>query len=129
MGLIEQAKNDWKNITSDRNGFGVELTFFAPAGETATVTGLHTKHNTQFNDDGSRVNSPNVHVSVSEQLLIEQYYPVRNAAGKVEMKNHLVEARDSNGTLIKYTVDQAWPDQTVGVIVLILGNYKSAQSS
>lgn len=129
MGLIEQAKKDWKQITSNTNDFGVEIQFDAPSGETATVVGLHTKHNVKYDDNGMRVNSPNAHVSVSESLLTEQYYPVRNADGIVSMFRHKVSVRDSNGTLITYVIDQAWPDQTIGVIVCVLGNYTQSSSS
>ena len=107
------------------------MVFTAPTGETATVYGVHTKHNTSIDQDGMRVNSPNVHVSVSERLLIEQYYPVRNDKNEVVMATdrHKVTVADSNGLEITYKVLECWPDQTLGVLVMLLGAYKSQGGS
>lgn len=129
MSLINKAQNDWKRFTSDANGFGVEIQFDAPTGESVKVYGLHTKHSVQFDDNGMRVNAPNAHISVSEYLLLEQYYPVRNEQNLVYLKRHKVTVKDSNGIAITYMIDEAWPDQTVGMIVCMLGNYSETSSS
>lgn len=129
MGLIEQAKKDWQQITSDLSGFGVNIQFDAPTGESVTVVGLHTKHNTKFDEVGMRVNVPNAHISVSERLLVEQYYPVRNSEGLVDLRRHKVTVADSNGNDITYVIDECWPDQTIGVLVCVLGNYNQGGRS
>lgn len=129
MGLIEQAKRDWKNITTDPNGAGVELTFIAPDGTSVDVYGVHTKHNTSIDEDGMRVNSPNAHISVSEAVLTDNYYPVRDSNGLVSMRNHKVVAKDSRGVEVTYKIVEAMPDQTIGVIVFMLANQSTTNNS
>lgn len=123
MGLLNDIKEDIRAITSDTNGFGVELTFTAPTGEVAVVAGLHTKHHMGFDvESGKDVNIKNAHCSVSEALLTEAGYPVRNAAGEVFLRDHQVQAVDSTGTLCKYVVAEWIPDETIGLILCILGD-------
>lgn len=122
MSLIETAQQDWQRFTSNTDEFGVELSFTSPTGETATVNGLHTKHHLSVSPEGVAVNSKNAHVCVSEALLTAASYPVRNSDGEVSMKAHSVSCKDSTGTAKTYVVQQAFQDETVGVIVLILGD-------
>ena len=124
MSLIAQAKEDWKTITSNADEFGIEMTLTAPTGETATVTGLHTKHHLGIDKEGAAVNAKNAHVSVSEELLTAAGYPVRNDAGEVNLKSHRVSVADSTGTAKEYVVAQWFPDETVGVIVMILTDFE-----
>jgi hypothetical protein len=97
MSLIEQAQRDIQRITSNSKEFGVNMTFIAPTGEIAQVTGLHTKHHLGIDTEGNRINSRNAHVSVSEYVLNAQYYPVRNSNNEVDLNKHLVSVRDSTG--------------------------------
>ena len=129
MSLIKRAQEDWRRLSSDLNGFGVAIIFESPTGEIVTVNGLHTKHSVQWDESGMKVNVPNAHISVSEKLLIEQYYPVRNDENKVDLKRHKVSVMDSNDMMQTYMIDEAWPDQTVGMIVCILGNFSETGSS
>jgi len=122
MGLTDIAKADWQRFTSNTDEWGIELAFAAPTGETCTVNGLHTKHHLQVSPEGVAVNAKNAHVCVSEALFTAAGYPVRNAAGEVSMKTHNVSAKDSTGTVKEYSVQQAFQDETVGVIVMILGD-------
>lgn len=120
MGLIAQIKADIEQITSNSNEFGVELTLVAPEGQTATVTGLHTKHNINFDTEGNKINSLNAHASFSEKFLIDADYPVRNSEGEVDLKRHRLSAKDSTGIVKHYIINESWPDETLGLIVCIL---------
>jgi len=124
MGILEIAKNDIKGITSDKDtGFGVEQTFEAPNGKIAIVVGLHTKHHLSVDLEGNNVNGKNTHSSIHEQLLIDAGYPVRNTDGEVDFKGHKVTAPDSNGNQITYVINEWFPDESVGLIVCILGDF------
>ncbi|KKN54307.1 hypothetical protein LCGC14_0593620 [marine sediment metagenome] len=122
MGLIDRAKSDIKAITSNPDEFGVSMTFTAPSGETATLNGLHSKHHMSMDTDGNMISSKNAHISVSEELLTAQNYPVRKA-GEVNLKNHRVSVKDSTGISKDYVIREWYPDETIGLITCILGSH------
>lgn len=124
MGLLETAKQDIQNFTSNLEGFGVEITLTAPTAEVAIVNGLHTKHHLGYNTEGVQVNTKNAHVSISEQLLVDAGYPVRSASGEVNLTGHLVDVKDSTGLVKNYVIREWFPDETIGLIVCILGDYE-----
>jgi hypothetical protein len=124
MGLIADAEKMWRERSSDLSEFGVALSFVAPEGETASIVGLHTKHHLSFNTEGIAVNSRNAHVSVSEKLLTDLDYPTRNSNGEVTMKNHRVTCKDSTGEEKTYVVREWWQNETIGVIVMVLGEWR-----
>lgn len=124
MGILDLAKQDWKDLSSNTDsGFGVALSFEAPTGETADVAGLRTKHHLKVDTDGAAVNSKTIYVSVSEKLLTDLDYPVRNNAKEVDLKNHLVTLKDSTGESSTYIVREWFPDETIGVILMLLNDY------
>ena len=124
MGLLNNAKSDWKRFSSDLNLFGVTITLVAPNSETATVVGTATKHSIGIDENGQSVNTDNAHCTISEELIVEANasYPIRNAKGIVSMKKHEVKYNDANGTEKTYEVSETMPDETVGVITFILVN-------
>jgi len=122
-GLIEKAKNDWQRFTSDPSGAGVDITFEAPTAEIAEITGLATKHHIGLDTEGNPINTKNVHVSVSEQLLVDEGYPVR-VNDEVSILNHIVSYKDSTGITKVYTIRETFPDETIGVITCILDDFE-----
>lgn len=124
MSLLDTAKASIKRITTDTNGFGVSMVLIAPSGATATVAGLHTKHHINVDTDGATVNSKNAHVSISEEVLTALGYPVRNADREVNLKGHRVNVADSTGVVKNYVIQEWFPDESVGLIVCILGDYE-----
>jgi hypothetical protein len=125
MNLLEMAKADIEDITSDAEGFSSELTITTPDGNTsATIRGLHAKTHMGFDTDGARVNSKNARASFSEKFLLDVNYPVRNAAGEVSIKDHRLRAKDSTGFDKEYIIREGYPDETVGLIVCILGDFE-----
>ena len=128
MGLREQAKADIAAITSNLDEWGWVLKFDDKNGNLATINGLHTKHHLGVDTDGNRVNSKNTHCSFSEQFLTVRGYPVRNEKKEVAMIGHLVTAVDSAGIEWTYVITENYPDEKVGLIVCILGDYNPAET-
>jgi hypothetical protein len=124
MGLIELIQKDIQKITSNSKEFGVTLTLKAPTYEIAVIKGLHTKHHLGVDTEGNTVNSKNARASFSEKFLIDAGYPVRNKAGEVDFKNHLLSAADSTGVVKQYIIQQWFPDETIGLIVCILEDFE-----
>ena len=124
MGLIDQAKSDWQRFSSDPDLFGISIDFEAPSLETATIVGLATKHNIGVDTEGNLINTKNAHISVSEKLLTDAGYPVRNTSGEVDLKGHRIDYIDSTGASKKYVIQQSFPDETVGMIVCILEDFE-----
>jgi hypothetical protein len=124
MSLLDQIKKDIEDITGNPNEFGREIIFVAPDESMATVTGLHTKHHLGIDTDGNPVNSKNAHISISEYYLALQDYPVRNQAGEVNLKNHKVTVKDSTGNDCTYVIREWFPNETIGLITCILGDYE-----
>lgn len=121
MSIIARAKADWKKFSQE-----IELTFTKKDGsETAVVMGIGTRHSLSMDTDGIPVNMPNNHVSFSEELFNEANasYIIRpNNGEEIKMIGDRVSFLDSTGTAREHIIKQAWPDQTVGMIVCILEN-------
>lgn len=123
MGLSEQIKRDIEQITSNAGDFGVSLSFKAPDGTEATVTGYYADHSNAYSLDGQPVTGEITSVAVSEQFLIDQNYPTRNQAGLITFNHHLVTISYADGRTVKYRIVEWKPDYTVNLIVLLLGRY------
>lgn len=125
MSLLNTIAADIKSITTNSNEFGVSLSFRAPNGTTATVTGLATAHHLGIDPStGGPVNSKHAHCSFSEAALTDEDYPVRNASDDVAMVGHRVTFTDSAGIERIYRINQTFPDETIGLIVCILGDWE-----
>lgn len=125
MSLIAQAKKDIELINSDLSGFGVEQIWKHPVGSVVrTIVGRHVKHHLNYDEFGKLINTKKASASFSEKAMIDAGYSIRNAIGEVSLKNHLVDIKDSTGTLYKYKVNEWFPDETIGMIVAILESYE-----
>ena len=123
MGLRDLAKSDWEDFTSDPEGFGASIAFLAPTAEEVTIIGLATKHHIGIDEDDHLVNTKNTHISFSEKLLTDLGYPVRKNK-EVDLKGHKVTWTDSSGNEVTYIIEQWFPDETMGVILCILGEFE-----
>jgi len=122
MGLIDQARADLVQITSNEDDFGVPIAFEAPTGETKSIVGFHSKHHLARDTDGRQVSAKNAAISFAESLMTD--YPVRGASGEVNLKNHKVTVKDSTDVDKVYVIREWFPDETLGLIVCILGDYE-----
>lgn len=125
MGLIDTINKDIQNITTNKNGFGVDINVTTPDGLTSVdVVGIHTKHHFGLNEDGQQVNTKNAHIAISEKTLLDAGYTVRGANEEVQMVDHKVIVKDSSGVDKNYIIRQCFPDETIGLIVFILGDFE-----
>ena len=126
MGIMDLIKKDIRIITTAGSDFATPLLFTAPGGEEVTVNGLATKHHLSQDTDGQPVNGKNAHCSFSEAALraANANYPLRrsNNTGEVDMQGHKVQWTDSANRVCRYVIEEWYPDETVGLIVCILGD-------
>lgn len=120
--MLERARADMVNIINNSD-FGVDCAFTPPVGDTVSVKALFTSHNNSVSTDGIPMNAKNIHISVSESDLLALEYTVRNSSGEVDLKNHIVQFADSTGTTKNFVIKETIPDETLGLIVCILGLY------
>ncbi|PXX26276.1 hypothetical protein C7967_11538 [Thalassospira sp. 11-3] len=123
--ILQAAKADAKKYIT-AGGFQEDLTIKTPDENTVLqITGFATKHHINFDSDGNPVNSKNVHICISESDLVANSYQVRNAKGEVALINHRVTFKDSSGLDRDYIIKETLPDETLGLITCILGDFKS----
>jgi hypothetical protein len=150
--LLACAREDWKRFLT-AGGFQVDLTFTSPvpfssqnivtveghqvisvdgriivtinSDKSLTIKGIYAQHHNSIATDGTPVNAKLTRVSFAESSLSLANYPVRNANGEVYLKRHLIDFTDSTGVLKHYIIKESFPDETVGVITCILGDYGS----
>jgi hypothetical protein len=126
MGLLDQAQFDIKRITTDLNGFARTMTFLAPDNlQKATINGIHSKVHVSVDTEGNEVNAKKAHISFNESLLTDQGYTTRDSNGKCTLKDHKVSVIDSTGIEYQYIIRQVYPDETVGLIVCLLGDFEA----
>lgn len=124
MGLLDRARADARKILGDLAGWATMLTFTHPLGEITTINGTFFKRTLAvMTGDGTPSNARQVHITFAEAEMIESYYDIRNAEGKVDMQGHLVSCADSTGVTHTYIIREWHPDETLGIIRCMLGDY------
>ena len=125
MGLIEQAQQDLIDITTDLNGFGLSIILTAPNLQVVNIVGIHHKHHLGIDTDGNAVNSKKSHCAISEKSILtaNSLYPIRNANGEVNLRGHKLSVIDSTQIVKNYIIKEWFPDESLGLIVVILGDY------
>jgi hypothetical protein len=126
MGLKDQAKADIERITSDTDEWASPLTFIAPGGETAEITGTFFERNLEVLDkkgNGNTTNTQAATAGVSEKHLTDVDYPVRDDDNEVNLAGHKIVATNSAGIESTYRIAEWKQDQAVGYIVCILEAY------
>ena len=122
MSLLEQARADYKEFIGLSDGGGTEIILTPTVGDPVTTKGIVGTHRASIDPEtGTLVNSKNSHFSISESTLVDLGYPVRNENSELNMEDHKVEFKDSAGIDRTYRITQQWPDETLGVLVFILG--------
>lgn len=122
--ILDLAKRDAK-VFVNKGGFELDIQLTTPSNDlTLQAKGLGTKHWINFDSDGNPINSKNVHICIDEEFLVNNSYPTRNAKGEIRLINHLVSFKDSSGLEKDYIIKENYPDETLGLIVCILADYK-----
>lgn len=128
MSLQNRAKLDMQRFTADDTGFfAVECVVKHPDGlPSINVKGLHTRHWMGFDPDGVAVHTVIASLGVSEQQFIDGGFAIRDVNGEVDLKGHLIDAPDSNGVVKNYVLREVFPDENLGLLILMLGEYQPA---
>jgi hypothetical protein len=109
----------------NKTGYQEEIEMSTPDRSlTINITGWAVKHHISFDSDGNQVNTKNARATIDEAVLVAKGYPVRNANQEIALVRHLVSYKDSSGIVKNYYVRESFPDETLGMICLILGDYK-----
>lgn len=123
---------DNAQITGDSaSGFGVSIQLVAPTGETAILNGYSTKHYLGLDGEGNPVSAKKASVAFNELNLYTANiaYPLRIADPSdphyrdIRLTDHLVNVVDSTGIIKNYIARQWFPDEKLGIIVIILEDY------
>lgn len=122
MSLTERAKKDMQKITSATNGWGVSCTLTDLVSETATVMAIHTRHNTAYTPEGELVNIPISSVAISDVKVLEANanYSYLNTSGEITYMGHSLSVADASGTVKNYVISENYPDEKLGMTILIL---------
>ena len=121
---LESARQDWKRFAT-AGGFEVDITIKTPDDlTTLDIKGIATKHHLSIDTDGRDASAKNAHVTIVEQDLVDESYPVRNSEGEVDLLNHKISYPDSTGNVKDYVITRTYPDETVGIITCILGDFE-----
>lgn len=122
MNLLDAIKRDIAQIQNNGNEYAVDCTFTRPNNTTFTIKAVHTKHHLGVDTDGLPINSKTASISFSEMNLPVNI-SIRNNANEVRMINWRVSVKDSTGVTAQYVVREVFPDEMLGTIVCILGDY------
>ena len=123
MSLIAQARADIKQITSNLGEFAVDIKLINTTNQIINTKGLHTKIHLGVDTDGNMVNAKKAHISFSEDNILELGFSIRNAKGEVDLRKWKADIKDSTGVVKNYSIQQWFPDETIGLIVCILEDY------
>lgn len=121
--ILRAARLDSKAYVT-QGGFEEDITLKTPNGLiTVQTTGFASKHHISFDSDGTTVNAKNAHICVDEAALVALNYPVR-VNEEVALRNHRVSYPDNSGVVKHYIVKENFPDETLGLIVCVLGDFE-----
>ena len=122
--LIQLAKRDAKKFVTS-GGFQVDIKLTTKSRDkNLELTGFATKHHINFDSDGLPVNSKNVHICIDEDILKLNNFPCRDAKGEVNLVGNFVTYMDSSNTDRTYIIREHFPDETLGLIVCILSDFR-----
>ena len=124
--LLENARKMARQYAT-KGGFEETIFISTPPNAAITksieTTGLASKHWINYDDNGAPINTKNAHICVSESDLNDKEMYVRNTNEEVQMYGYRVSVRDNSNALKEYKVIEQHPNETLGLIVLILGDY------
>ncbi len=122
--LLQLAREDAKFFVTQA-GFQEEIILMTPTRDMQlSLTGFASKHWLSHDTDGLSVNAKNVHVTIDESVLVANGYQTRNSKGEISLTRHIVSFPDSTGISKDYVVREVYPNETLGLIVMILNDYK-----
>lgn len=115
MSLIDQIIDDIAEITS--GDASIEIQLISPTGLQVYTTGFHAKHHLGINpENGAPMHSKKACISFAEKNCSVSI----RIKEEVNLKNWRVRCKDSTGDIKKYKCEQWFPDETVGLITVLL---------
>lgn len=122
---LQFAREDYAAIVGTGE-FSVQCTFtsLGVTPQTAVVSGLFAEHHNSINTDGMPINSKTTRLTVVEATLTALGYTTRNVQNRVSLSNHKVVVKDIRGVSRSYVVNEILPDNHIGGITLILGDFQ-----
>ncbi len=123
MGMLERAKSAVQRYRSDPNGFTKLITIISPD-DLISISeyGMHARITEKFNSLGEMVNTNKAHISISEPTWNAAGLVTRDADNACLLKDYKVDVLDSNGVLCHYIIREVNTDDTLSLIILILGD-------
>ena len=123
--MIETAQAAVKRIRADPNGFTKSIQFTAADGiTTATIRGMSSVIHLGVDNQGEFVNTRKAHISFSESSLSDVGYPVRDSNDVLILKGNRVGVVDSTGVVEQYVIREIYPDEALGLLVCMLGDFE-----
>ena len=120
--LLAQARKDAKHVVT-KLGFQNDVFLINPLSmDFIRLKGLTSKHWIKFDTDGSPINAKNVHLNLIEKDIQELGFETRGKNGNVNLLDYYVIVQDSTNNYKKYQVKEVYPNESLGLIVFILGN-------
>ena len=120
--LLAQARKDVKHVVT-KLGFQNDVFLINNLSMNfIQLKGLTSKHWIQFDSDGSPINAKNVHLNLIEKDIQELGFETRGKNGNVNLLDYYVIVQDSTNNYKKYQVKEVYPNESLGLIVFILGN-------
>ncbi len=120
--LLARARQDAKKIVTNL-GFQSDVFLINPLFMAfIQLKGLTSKHWIQFDTDGSPINAKNVHLNLVEEDIQELGFETRGKNGNVNLLDYYVIVQDSTNVYRNYQVKEVYPNESLGLIVFILGN-------
>lgn len=125
MGMIEVARAAVQKYRSDPNGFTKLITISSPDNSiVVSEYGMHARITEKFNSIGEIVNTDKAHISISEPTWNAAGLVTRNSKNECILKDYRVDALDSNSVLCHYIIREVNVDNTLSLIILILGDFE-----
>ena len=120
--LLAQARKDAKHVVT-KLGFQNDVFLINNLSMNfIQLKGLTSKHWIQFDSDGSPINAKNVHLNLIEKDIQELGFETRGKNGNVNLLDYYVIVQDSTNNYKKYQVKEVYPNESLGMIIFILGN-------
>lgn len=125
--ILDMARADLKQFLST-GGFEVDITLESPSPSPVIVVvkGYANRINVDIDSDGQVMSSMRAHADIFESAITDAdpTYPIRDSSNKVNMKGHKLTYTDTTGVSETYQITESHPDEQLGHITFMLGEYE-----
>lgn len=128
MNLLAIAERDAAFILQDADkGFGVPITVTDPTGKEEIVNGrAGDVHALIDPDTGAVFSVRNAHCTFNKKTLLDLGFQLPQAEPDTTKKPWKFKFADRQGLELQFTVSETRPDNTLGIITLMLELFKDA---